>query len=96
MEVLSMLLKYQVPFVLGTIFLEQNAVDPAKVDIYNSALLLKPGRGIAGRYSKEHIVPFGEYALNEIESRNSARRCFSRVAPNVIERSSRAQANIAG
>lgn len=61
MEVLSMLLKYQVPFVLGTIFLEQNAVDPAKVDIYNSALLLKPGRGIADHYSKEHIVPFGEY-----------------------------------
>ena len=61
MEVLSMLLKYQVPFVLGTIFLEQNAINPAKVDIYNSALLLKPGRGIADRYCKEHIVPFGEY-----------------------------------
>ena len=56
-----MLLKYQVPFLVGTIFLERDAVDPEKIDIYNSALLLKPGRGIADRYSKEHIVPFGEY-----------------------------------
>lgn len=61
MELFSMLLKYQVPFVVGTIFLERNAVDPEKIEIYNSALLLKPGRGVADRYSKEHIVPFGEY-----------------------------------
>ena len=60
-ELFSMLLKYQVPFLVGTIFLERDAVDPEKIDIYNSALLLKPGRGIADRYSKEHIVPFGEY-----------------------------------
>ena len=30
-------------------------------DIYNSAFLLMPGRGIVGTYSKMHLVPFGEY-----------------------------------
>lgn len=29
--------------------------------IYNSAFLLIPGKGIAGRYDKVHLVPFGEY-----------------------------------
>ena len=30
-------------------------------DIYNSAFLLLPERGIVGSYSKMHLVPFGEY-----------------------------------
>ena len=30
-------------------------------DIYNSAFLLMPGRGIVSSYSKMHLVPFGEY-----------------------------------
>lgn len=34
---------------------------PGENDIYNSAFLLMPGRGIVGSYSKMHLVPFGEY-----------------------------------
>ena len=34
---------------------------PGESDIYNSAFLLMPGRGIVGTYSKMHLVPFGEY-----------------------------------
>ena len=34
---------------------------PGESDIYNSAFLLMPGRGIVGSYSKMHLVPFGEY-----------------------------------
>lgn len=60
-ELFSLLLKHQVPFVIGSIYLERNALDPEKIDVYNSALLLKPGHGVADFYSKEHIVPFGEY-----------------------------------
>ena len=32
-----------------------------KVDSYNSAYLFMPGGDIAGRYDKQHLVPFGEY-----------------------------------
>lgn len=34
---------------------------PGENDVYNSAFLLMPGRGIVGTYSKMHLVPFGEY-----------------------------------
>jgi len=32
-----------------------------KVEYYNSAYLLSPGREVIGRYDKIHLVPFGEY-----------------------------------
>jgi len=32
-----------------------------KVEYYNSAYLLSPGKEIIGRYDKIHLVPFGEY-----------------------------------
>jgi apolipoprotein N-acyltransferase len=32
-----------------------------EVDVYNSAYLLLPERGIVSSYSKMHLVPFGEY-----------------------------------
>ncbi len=32
-----------------------------EVDVYNSAFLLLPDRGIVSSYSKMHLVPFGEY-----------------------------------
>jgi apolipoprotein N-acyltransferase len=31
------------------------------VDYYNSALLIAPDGQLAGRYNKQHLVPFGEY-----------------------------------
>lgn len=34
---------------------------PGESDIYNSVYLLAPGQGVIGRYSKTHLVPFGEY-----------------------------------
>ncbi len=32
-----------------------------KVEYYNSAYLLSPGKEVIGRYDKIHLVPFGEY-----------------------------------
>ena len=34
---------------------------PDNRDIYNSAYMVGPGQGIVGKYSKMHLVPFGEY-----------------------------------
>ena len=34
---------------------------PDSKGIFNSALMVAPGRGVIGRYSKMHLVPFGEY-----------------------------------
>lgn len=33
-----------------------------KVEYYNSAYLVSPGKEVIGRYDKIHLVPFGEYA----------------------------------
>ncbi len=33
-----------------------------KVEYYNSAYLISPGKEVIGRYDKIHLVPFGEYA----------------------------------
>ncbi|MDR3631883.1 MAG: apolipoprotein N-acyltransferase [Desulfocapsaceae bacterium] len=37
------------------------AVETRKFRFYNSAMLLKPDGTLGGRYSKTHLVPFGEY-----------------------------------
>jgi apolipoprotein N-acyltransferase len=34
---------------------------PGKSDVYNSAQLVSPDGGLAGRYDKIHLVPFGEF-----------------------------------
>lgn len=46
-------LGYRLPDVLG--------YRQPDIAIYNSVFLLAPGHGIVGRYSKMHLVPFGEY-----------------------------------
>ncbi len=35
--------------------------DGGHSDVYNSVFLIGPGTGILGRYSKVHLVPFGEF-----------------------------------
>lgn len=60
-EVNSLLKKYKVPMLIGSINVEFKPDSDRKVDIYNSAFLLTPEKGVADIYSKVHIVPFGEY-----------------------------------
>ncbi|NOQ46153.1 MAG: apolipoprotein N-acyltransferase [Desulfobulbaceae bacterium] len=40
---------------------EYAADGEGKIDYFNSALLINPSGEVAGRYSKQHLVPFGEY-----------------------------------
>ena len=44
-------------FVLKT----QKNSGPEPIDYFNSALLINPSARLAGRYDKQHLVPFGEY-----------------------------------
>jgi apolipoprotein N-acyltransferase len=44
-------------FVLKT----QKNNNPKPIDYFNSALLFNPSARLAGRYDKQHLVPFGEY-----------------------------------
>ena len=43
---------------VGTVTYERHGGSEAP---FNSAVLVRPGRGIVGRYDKIHLVPFGEY-----------------------------------
>lgn len=50
-----------IPFLIGSLYLESNPVNPDKTDVYNSALFIRSGGMVEDLYSKIHIVPFGEY-----------------------------------
>ncbi len=50
-----------VSLLTGSPWYERSASDPKNIRFYNSALLIQPGNKIAGRVSKTHLVPFGEY-----------------------------------
>ncbi len=47
------------PLLLGSPAFQRRG---SRIDYYNSAFFLSPGKGITGRYDKIHLVPFGEYA----------------------------------
>lgn len=54
-------LKSGLPMLVGSLFLKMSQTRPGEVDVYNSALLVRPGGLVADSHSKVHIVPFGEY-----------------------------------
>ncbi len=47
--------------IAGTVGLDRDPGSARGYRIYNSAVLFTPERGYAGRYDKNHLVPFGEY-----------------------------------
>ena len=54
--------RYQIPFLVGSLDYELSIGSPDGYDLLNSALLIKePGGAIADKFSKIHLVPFGEY-----------------------------------
>ena len=61
-EVSRILTKYRTPLLVGSLDFEMNPNAPYGYDMTNSALLIRePGGKIADKFSKIHIVPFGEY-----------------------------------
>ena len=53
---------YHIPFYIGSLDYEMNAMAPGGYELTNSSLLIKePGGSIADKFSKIHLVPFGEY-----------------------------------
>jgi len=59
--VYKLLQQYQIPILLGSIDFEPAAAGGDRMDIVNSALLFRRAGELAGKYSKIHIVPFGEF-----------------------------------
>jgi len=53
--------QYRIPMLIGTIDFAPPAVLGQRMDIVNSALLFDVSGRVAGKYSKMHIVPFGEF-----------------------------------
>ena len=51
----------QAPVIVDAIGIEPPAVAGGEFRIYNSASFFSPDGSYAGRYSKMHLVPFGEY-----------------------------------
>ena len=49
------------PLIAGAVGIDQGASQGRVEHIYNSAALFTPVAGLAGRYDKIHLVPFGEY-----------------------------------
>jgi len=47
--------------VVGAVGIERAPADGSVSDWYDSAFLVEPDGGWAGRYDKSHLVPFGEY-----------------------------------
>ncbi len=58
-RILGLVDEIGVPLLLGAPAYEQVR---SRIHYYNSAFIIVPGQGIAGRYDKVHLVPFGEYA----------------------------------
>ncbi|MBR2439093.1 MAG: apolipoprotein N-acyltransferase [Lentisphaeria bacterium] len=58
----KLITKYQVPFLIGSLDYELSTTSPDGYDLMNSALLIRePGGTVADKFSKIHLVPFGEY-----------------------------------
>ena len=58
----KLLQEYRTPFLIGSMDFELNRKSQYGYDLTNSALLVRePGGKIEDKYSKIHIVPFGEY-----------------------------------
>lgn len=54
--------EYQTPFLVGSLDYELSMTSPDGYDLMNSALFIKePGEEFADKFSKIHLVPFGEY-----------------------------------
>lgn len=54
--------RYKTPFLVGSLDYELSTTSPDGYDLMNSALLIKePGGEIVDKFSKVHLVPFGEY-----------------------------------
>ncbi len=56
----------QIPFLVGAsdqrqVVKKKGDKEWLKVDYYNTAFLLEPGKGFTQQYNKRHLVPFGEY-----------------------------------
>ena len=61
-EVGTLITEYGIPFLIGSLDYELNVKSPDGFDLTNSALYIKkPGGVIEDKFSKIHIVPFGEY-----------------------------------
>ncbi len=50
----------QAPVIAGALGIQVRPLRSSP-NVYNSAVLFLPGRGMAGRYDKIHLVPFGEF-----------------------------------
>ena len=54
--------KYKIPFLVGSLDFELSTTSPDGYDLMNSALFITtPDGEIADKFSKIHLVPFGEY-----------------------------------